>query len=413
VNACVNAYVCMYVRTCVCVYLCLKVLHLSNWVYPLIIDTRFMWKHVLLDRYTFNLDDHMALLTNLKAAASLENYQVVYFVEFRKPQINFQSDETNARLVLAASKAYVQGGGFPLWSSLPSDSTTSATEAMIPEDGSTVSASECAAAVDRVGNSAGGVGMDAVAPVAPPAPTSLGYYKREVTTYMIDATVFVAPVDVDVEGQKWGSIWVPDDMLEISEDAGLPRMDSGFRRQQTMRFDGGLPVDMVRQQGASSNWYSKIVEPGRLCFNWTYDVAVEGLVKSALSRGIYVADNHEFDWKRRCTQATHLYMPEFKSEMTSTQYHDLIEMLHHVLLAQDRKGGAEDGEEADDDVQQLPTEHGQDNSTELDDAHGPDTNDFSSGGDISTRRSAVVHFFLSLFCLVRIFRIHLTRDVGV
>ena len=38
-------------------------------------------------------------------------------ITFQKPQINFQSDDTNGRLVLAAAEAEVQGAGFPLLAS--------------------------------------------------------------------------------------------------------------------------------------------------------------------------------------------------------------------------------------------------------------------------------------------------------
>ncbi len=284
-------------------------------------------------------------------------------ITFQKPQINFQSDDTNGRLVLAAAEAEVQGAGFPLLASPvrvqprrncrfnvivnneylkllslcllclfdffdhlslliqsepePDDICPDAAPAQRERRNSSIVSNPSSR--DRRNSSI--VSIDSSWLESSDEPTMLGYYKREISTVMQGATVFVAPMDVDMDA---GVLWVPDNqIIEDPKALKVPVMQAKSHHKTTSLL--GIDIaDIEREcrfesQIQGAGLLRRIVEPCPLYFNWTYDCPVNGLVKKAIERkqcsenfrfqssSPSVQDampyvQHDIHWKRQLTQ---------------------------------------------------------------------------------------------------------------
>jgi hypothetical protein len=306
--------------------------------------------------YDFNLEDPLKALER-QHSDNAEQYQQLYFVEFTRPQINFQSAESNSRVVLASTTAYVQGGGCPvvepqlnnesepkLRRSLSDDfihaQTLFGNLSSIAENISVPPMSATQSAQSRTSfrfpespfenipqsdhNVSFGSQISDKSPFLNSSVLQLPFaskskpscYKEEISTILFGTQLFVSPVDVDITA---GLQWIPKHMFE----------------------SGGDAVQSISD--AQNIILRRIVEPCPVLFNYSYDVDVaHALLGDATLAALKLLSKPARRrvlqrFRRQLTHSTQLFVPTFVADTNPEQFQGLIDVINGVLLSNESK----------------------------------------------------------------------------
>ena len=307
--------------------------------------------------------------------ADSDTWLSLFGVDLVRPQINFQSRDTNSRLVLAASRARVDSEGLPIHVHRISESTATRSASVTSGVGG-----GAATAGRRSGSLSGALSDDELVLTGLHQLESYVYYEKKHACTLTDAQAFVCPVDLEGAGRVQ---WVKDvDVMQrAAEDekkqqsaaaAPSPSPAAAARRKSRgalMSFWGGdkakdEPVTATLQKDlGGSGVLRKIVEPCTMHFAMTQQCNIEEELKArdlvvcdevngiVMSQTSYSALNRPprpsalslssprdvravaLDKVRTLSQSIQLFLPAFSAHLDSNEYFTLLGVVQALFLS--------------------------------------------------------------------------------
>ena len=285
----------------------------------------------------------------------------LFSMDLVRPQINFQSRDTNSRLVLAAARARVDSEGMPIHVHRMDE----------PAAANAASSQVQAASGSDEPNA---MGADELVLTGSHQLESYVYYEKKHRSTLTDAQAFVCPVDLEGEGRvQWVKdgdiVKAPVEEEEKKEAAAAPPTSGGRRKSRgaLMAFwsgDKAARSEAPVQEAAppkdlgGSGVLRKIVEPCTIHFAMTAQCNIEdelqrrqlvvadevnGIVvplhdrppqaKAMSSAAAAASSPHATEKVRTLSQTIQLFLPAFSAHLDSNEYFTLLGVVQALFLS--------------------------------------------------------------------------------
>lgn len=227
--------------------------------------------------------------------ADVEPKMRLFVLDFLRPQVSFQSEKTDCRLVLTAARARSEGLGYPFLYDI-------SIENEVAGDGAAGGSRHSSRGSERPNskkksrrsssfqfsprhvqhhrsNSSSTTShlsaRNELSSVHDPGLFAMHYHKKEVCATLIDASIFVAPLDIDVGSRL---TWVPEKVFQYDDAVGETLAALKMKRAN-MSFDSEdlaamHKVEYMRNAGI----LRRIVNPGLVFWTYSYDTDLSSLV---------------------------------------------------------------------------------------------------------------------------------------
>eukprot|EP01083_Nonionella_stella_P276926 941418_1 len=243
-----------------------------------------------------------------------DKLHLLYVIEFKNPQVNFESRSTNSCMVLTATHAYMQGEGFPT--------------SLLGGDTSEVSARPSSLHVPAFPESPR---RSVVGRQTSLEAESERYFKKSICISLLGTQAFVAPTDVDVEG---GIEWVRAEEMHMTDDSS-----SGIlhRILRPCPLFGAFTYDMewarapipLAHRAASTVMFDDETAGGargRAAVGGRW----RGRSGSPAARGNGPAGT--------VSSAIQLYIPSVECSLAAAQFRTLLSVVHNIFIVRDDAG---------------------------------------------------------------------------